>query len=167
MSLSALLRCLVSAIQRPSRLTAPPMYPSVFSKIIAVADSFDAATSRRAYQTVPLQPSDVLKEMWENPRRGQDPVLVKAFINLTGVYPVGTCVILDTYEVGIVHAASSDASQLHRPLVRIVTDPDGVSLGDGFIADLAETDGAGGFLRSIIKVADPDRLGLRPADYFV
>ncbi len=147
--------------------TLRPRQLSVFSKIIAVADAFDAATSRRAYQTVPLQPSDVLKEMWENPRRGQDSVLVKAFINLTGVYPVGTCVILDTYEVGIVHAASSDASQLHRPSVRIVTDPEGVSLGDGFVADLTETDGEGSFVRSIIKVANPDRLGLRPADYFV
>ncbi len=147
--------------------TLRPRQLSVFSKIIAVADSFDAATSRRAYQTVPLQPSDVLKEMWENPRRGQDTVLVKAFINLTGVYPVGTCVILDTYEVGIVHAASSDTSQLHRPQVRVVTDPEGVSLGEGFVADLTETDGGGNFVRSIIKVANPERLGLRPADYFV
>jgi HD-GYP domain-containing protein (c-di-GMP phosphodiesterase class II) len=147
--------------------TIRPRQLSVFSKIIAVADAFDAATSRRSYQTVPLQPADVLKEMWENPRRGQDPVLVKAFINLTGVYPVGTCVILDTYEVGVVHGASRDPAQLHRPLVRIVMNPDGVGLGDGFVADLTETDGAGTFTRSIIKVANPDRFGLRPADYFV
>src|SRR5256885_5854221 len=32
----------------------------------------------------------------ENPRRGYDPIVVKAFINLIGIYPVGTCVILDT-----------------------------------------------------------------------
>jgi HD-GYP domain-containing protein (c-di-GMP phosphodiesterase class II) len=144
-----------------------PRNLSVFSKIIAVADSFDAATSRRAYQTVPLQPADVLKEMWENPRRGQDPVLVKAFINLTGVYPVGTCVVLDTYEVGVVHAANTDPSQLNRPVVRIIANPDGVGLGDGFLADLTETDGSGGFTRSIIKVADPDRFGIDPAKYFI
>ena len=144
-----------------------PRNLSVFSKIIAVADSFDAATSRRAYQTVPLQPAEVLKEMWENPRRGQDPVLVKAFINLTGVYPVGTCVVLDTYEVGVVHAASSDPSQLHRPVVRVVINPDGVGLGTGFLADLSETDGQGNFTRSIIKVVNPDRFGINPPDYFV
>jgi hypothetical protein len=144
-----------------------PRNLSVFSKIISVADSFDAATSRRAYQTVPLQPAEVLKEMWENPRRGQDPVLVKAFINLTGVYPVGTCVVLDTYEIGVVHAASSDPSQLHRPVVRIVVNPDGVGLGAGFLADLSQTDGQGSFTRSIIKVVDPDRFGINPPDYFV
>jgi len=144
-----------------------PRNLSVYSKVIAVADSFDAATSRRAYQTVPLQPADVLKEMWENPRRGQDPVLVKAFINLTGVYPVGTCVVLDTYEIGVVHAANTDPTQLHRPVVRIIANPDGVGLGEGFLADLTETDGSGNFIRSIIKVTDPDRYGISPAQYFI
>jgi len=61
--------------------------------------------------------------MWENPRRGQDKVIVKALINLLGIYPVGTCVILDSYEVGVVHAANPDPVHLHRPLVRIVFTP--------------------------------------------
>ncbi|MGD8727795.1 MAG: HD domain-containing protein [Gemmatimonadales bacterium] len=140
---------------------------SVYSKIIAVADAFDAATSRRAYQTVPLQPADVLREMWENPRRGQDPVLVKAFINLTGVYPVGTVVILDTYEIGIVHGANPDPAQLHRPIIRVVMTSDGQSLGDGFLTDLTDTNSDGTFQRSIIKVTDPDKYGIKPSDYFV
>jgi hypothetical protein len=140
---------------------------SVYSKIIAVADAFDAATSRRAYQTVPLQPADVLREMWENPRRGQDRVLVKAFINLTGIYPVGTCVVLDTYEVAIVHGANPDPAQLHRPIVRLVLNPQGVSLGEGRLVDLTETDADGTFARSIIKVTDPERYDIKPSDYFV
>jgi len=140
---------------------------SVYSKIIAVADAFDAATSRRVYQTVPLQPADVLREMWENPRRGQDRVLVKAFINLSGIYPVGTCVVLDTYEVAIVHGANPDPAQLHRPVVRLVLNAQGVSLGDGRLVDLTETNADGTFARSIIKVTDPERYGIRPSDYFV
>src|SRR6266568_1381495 len=101
---------------------------SIYSKVIAVADGFDAATSRRVYQTVPIQPDQVLKEMWENPRRGYDPVVVKAFINLIGIYPVGTCVILDTYEVALVHNANPDVAHVHRPVVRLVTTPDGALL---------------------------------------
>src|SRR5207244_3719641 len=97
---------------------------SIYSKIVAVADGFDAATSRRAYQTVPIQPDQVLKEMWENPRRGYDQIVVKAFINLIGIYPVGTCVILDTYEVALVHSANPDVTHVHRPVVRIVTTPE-------------------------------------------
>jgi HD-GYP domain-containing protein (c-di-GMP phosphodiesterase class II) len=147
--------------------TIRPRQMSIFSKIIAVADGFDAATSRRIYQTVPIQPDQVLKEMWENPRRGYDPVVVKAFINLIGIYPVGTCIILDTYEVAIVHAANSDVSQVHRPVVRIVASPDGALLTPGFLVDLAHRDEQGNFPRTVVKVTDPVKYGLKVSDYFV
>jgi HD-GYP domain-containing protein (c-di-GMP phosphodiesterase class II) len=140
---------------------------SMFSKIVAVADAFDAATSRRVYQTVPLQPADVLKEMWENPRRGQDPILVKAFINLTGIYPVGTCVILDTYEVALIHAANPNPDLINRPTVRIVMNPQGARLDPGDLVDLSKTNADGGFGRSIIKVTDPSKYSINPSDYFV
>jgi hypothetical protein len=35
------------------------------------------------------------------------------------------------------------------------------------MADLAEQDGAGNFVRSIIKVTNPDKYGIRISDYFV
>jgi HD-GYP domain-containing protein (c-di-GMP phosphodiesterase class II) len=140
---------------------------SIFSKIVAVADGFDAATSRRVYQTVPIQPDQVLKEMWENPRRGYDQVVVKAFINLVGIYPVGTCVILDTHEVAIVHAANPDVSQVHRPMVRIVAAPDGALMNPGTVVDLAERDANGNFPRTIVKVSDPQKYGIQVSDYFV
>src|SRR5207245_1610656 len=72
----------------------------------------------------------------ENPRRGYDPVVVKAFVNLIGIYPVGTCVILDTYEVAIVHSANADVSHVHRPGARIVSAPDGALRRPPFLADL-------------------------------
>ncbi|HTY05513.1 MAG TPA: HD domain-containing phosphohydrolase [Gemmatimonadales bacterium] len=143
-----------------------PRQLSIFSKVVAVADGFDAATSRRAYQTTPIQPDQVLKEMWENPRRGYDPIVVKAFINLIGIYPVGTCVILDTYEVAVVHAANPDTSHVHRPMVRVVASPDGAILRPGFLADLALQEN-GVYPRSIIKVTDPLKYGIQVADYFV
>ncbi|HUL48990.1 MAG TPA: HD domain-containing phosphohydrolase [Gemmatimonadales bacterium] len=144
-----------------------PRALSIFSKIVAVADGFDAATSRRVYQTVPIQPDQVLKEMWENPRRGYDPVVVKAFINLIGIYPVGTCVILDTYEVAIVHAANADVNHVHRPVVRIVTTPDGGLQTPGILFDLAQVDASGNHPRTIVKVTDPEKYGITISDYFV
>jgi len=140
---------------------------SVFSKIVAVADGFDAATTRRTYQTAPIQPDQVLREMWTNPRRGMDPVLVKALINVLGVYPVGTCVILDTYEIAIVHSANPDLAQIHRPVVRVVATPDGALLPSGPLVNLAEHKPDGTFLRTIVKVTDPAKYGIDPATYFV
>jgi hypothetical protein len=144
-----------------------PRELSIYSKVISVSDGFDAATSRRVYQTVPIQPDQVLKEMWENPRRGYDPVVVKAFINLIGIYPVGTCVILDTYEVAIVHTANPDVTHVHRPVVRIVTTPDGALLQPGTIVDLAQKDASANYPRTIVKVTDPVKYGITVSDYFV
>ena len=147
--------------------TLRPRQVSIFSKIIAVADGFDAATSRRTYQTTPIQPDGVLKEMLENPKRGYDQILVKAFINLIGVYPVGTLIILDSYELAIVAASNPNPEFIHRPIARIVSDSTGTVVYPGHVVDLSERDAAGNFLRSIIKVSNPEKYGIRVSDYFV
>lgn len=139
---------------------------SVFSKIVAIADGFDAATSRRSYQTVPHTPAQVVLEMRDNPRRGMDPIILKAFINLTGIYPVGTLVVLDTFELGIVHAANPLQEMLSRPIVRIISDTQGNLMHPGTLADLADRTADGTFVRTIIKTENPDRYGIRVGDYF-
>ncbi|MGE0552414.1 MAG: HD-GYP domain-containing protein [Gemmatimonadales bacterium] len=145
-----------------------PRELGLFSRIVAVADGFDAATTRRSYQTVPIEPDQVLKEMWSNPKRGYDPMIVKALINLIGVYPVGTCVILDTLEVAIVASTVSDRNSLNRPLVRIAIDADGGAIAPpGIAVDLQETGADGQHARSIVKVTSPERYGLVPGDFFV
>ncbi len=144
-----------------------PRKLSMFSKIVAVADGFDAATSRRSYQTTPMNPALVMQEMRDNPRRGMDPVLVKAFVNLTGIYPVGTLVVLDTFELGIVHAVNPLQDMLSRPIVRVISDPMGNLVHPGELVDLADRDAEGNFRRTIIKTENPERYGIRVGDYFV
>jgi len=144
---------------RPRRL-------SLISKIIAVADGFDAATTTRVYQDTPWSPADVLQGMRDNDRLGFDPVLVKAFVNLTGIYPVGTVVVLDTFELGLVHCANTDETALSRPIVRLLADAQGNLLPDPPLVDLLARDAAGQYLRTIIRTDDPDRWGIRVSDYF-
>jgi len=145
-----------------------PRELGIFSRIVAVADGFDAATTRRSYQTVPIEPDQVLREMWQNPKRGYDVILVKALINLIGVYPVGTCVILDTFEVGIVAGPNPEGQQLNRPLVRIAVDADGGAVPPpGTLVSMTEQDDSGAYRRSIVKVTNPERYGLTVGDYFV
>jgi HD-GYP domain-containing protein (c-di-GMP phosphodiesterase class II) len=142
-----------------------PRQLSVFSKIIAVAAAFDAATNIRAY-SVARPPDEVLRELWEEKHLGFDPVIVKALINLLGIYPVGTCVILDTLELALVHEANSDLNFMHRPIVRILSSSDGNWLSAPLLCDLSDSDQDGTFLRSIIKVTDPSRYGLKVSDYY-
>lgn len=143
-----------------------PRKLSVFSKIIAVADAYNAAASTRAHASG-KSPDAVLGEMWENPALGYDPVLVKALINLLGIYPVGTCVILDTLELALVHAANPDSTQLHRPVARVISDAEGTWLDKPPLVDLAEKNEEGDYKRTIIKVTDPDKYMVTVSDYFV
>ena len=143
-----------------------PRDPTLFSRIVAVADGFDAGTSVRSYQYEPWPPDEVLKEMRDNPRRGFDPLLVKALINATGVYPVGTLVILDSMELAVVSQANPDPALLHLPKVKIISDEMGMPLSEPITVDLAETDpDSGRPTRQIIKTTDPQKYGIRVADY--
>ncbi len=143
-----------------------PRAPGLFTKIVAVADSFDAGTSVRSYQYRPLPPDKVLKEMLESPERGFDPVIVKALITATGVYPVGTLLILDTFELAVVIRANAHPDLPHQPVVKIISDAQAIPLTDPKIASLDETDPATGQpKRTVIKTADPLRYDIRVADY--
>jgi HD-GYP domain-containing protein (c-di-GMP phosphodiesterase class II) len=140
--------------------------PGLFSRIVAVADAFDAGTSVRSYQYRPWPPDQVLREMRDKPERGFDPVLVKALITATGVYPVGTLVILDTYELAVVTKANPDPKRAHQPEVKVISDPRGVALPVPEVAVLDELNPATGHpRRTVIKTADAARYGIRVGDY--
>ena len=140
--------------------------PTLFSRIVAVADAFDAGTSVRSYQYNPWSPDAVLREMRDNPKRGFDLLLVKALITATGVYPVGTLVILDTHELAVVSEVNKNPDLLHRPKVKVISDAMGVPLTEAVTLDLAATDPATGApARSIIKTTDPQKYGIRVSDY--
>jgi HD-GYP domain-containing protein (c-di-GMP phosphodiesterase class II) len=144
-----------------------PRQVSLLSKIVSIADGYDAATSRRVYKTEALAPSDVLEEMRDNPRRGLDPILVKAFINLLGIYPVGTIVVLDTFELAVVSASNPNPEALSRPIVKIISDAQGNRISPPLVVDLAVPEAGGQYARTIIKTADPDRYGITPGDYLI
>ena len=143
-----------------------PRDVGLYSRIVAVADSFDAATSVRSYQFRPWPADKVLQEMLANPARGVDTVLVKALISATGVYPVGSLVILDTFELAVVVRTNSDPAHLHQPVVKIISDSLGTPLPEPALARLDQLDPRTGQpRRTIIKTADPNRYGVDVAVY--
>lgn len=141
--------------------------PTLFGRIVAVADAFDAATTKRSYQAEPWPADRVLREMRDNPSRGFDPLVVKAFISMTGIYPVGSVVILDTFELAIVVQTNPNPEALHQPIVKVVFDSLGVPVTTPRLLDLSELDANGKPVRSIIKTTEPERYGINVGDYFV
>lgn len=137
----------------------------LFSRIVAVADGFDAGTSVRSYQYRPWPPDAVLKEMRDNPQRGYDPLLVKALTTATGVFPVGTLVILDTMEMAVVAQVNPDPDLIHLPRVKIISDPMGTPIDSPSWLDLSQQ--PAGSRRTILKTTDPERYGIRVSDYLI
>ena len=92
---------------------------------------------------------------------------MKALITATGVYPVGTLVILDTHELAVVAKANPDLDLLNRPTVRVISDAMGVPLVTPLTVDLSKVDPATGQTRDIIKTTDPQKFGIRVSDYLL
>jgi hypothetical protein len=87
---------------------------------------------------------------------------------MTGIYPVGSLVILDSYELAVVCAPSTRPDAMHQPTVRIIHDSMGIPLDPTPVVDLTEIDPATGHpRRAIIKTTDPERYGIHVGDYFV
>jgi hypothetical protein len=86
---------------------------------------------------------------------------------MMGVYPIGSLVGLDSLELAIVVENSPETTQMLRPKVKLITDTSG-NKTDGETVDLTEVDPVTKtFKRTIVKVLDPDKYGIRVADYFL
>jgi len=141
-----------------------PMGLDFYSRIITIADQYDAMTSSRVYARVPLAPDRALSIIMERSGSQLDPVLCKFFVNMIGIYPVGSLVLLDTDEMGLVYECNPLFAD--RPRVMIIVDSTGRKTG-GSIADLTERAPSGKYLRSIAKTLDPNKYRLNLAEYLL
>ncbi|MEJ2547093.1 MAG: HD domain-containing protein [Gemmatimonadota bacterium] len=138
----------------------------LFARIIALTEAYDAAISRYSRQFLPCSPDEAIRQLRETESGAYDRVLTRAFVNMMGIYPVATLVILDTGELGVVVAPSPNPKAIHRPMVRIIADADGNRLAEGPIRDLTEIDpDTGRPRRSIARSTDPERYGVKVAEY--
>ena len=65
-----------------------------------------------------------------------DPVMVRVFANLVGVFPVGTTVRLASGRIAIVTIPAEDKTLCHKPTVKPITTSEGIE-GDFPEIDLA------------------------------
>jgi putative nucleotidyltransferase with HDIG domain len=128
----------------------------MLTEIVSVADMFDALTSDRAYRKA-MPPDQAIKLIAEGSGKRFHPTLVKVFAQLSGLYPIGTVVELDTGELAVVVRPNSD--DLYRPSVRIVPRVLGTRVDPGEV-QLSEKNSKG-FKRSIVRSIDPDEHGLQ------
>jgi len=157
--------CIVIAAQHHARvdLKGYPTFHALselhtLSKLVAVADCYDAITSNRSYRKA-LLPDRALKILIEGIGTQFDPSMLKVFAQMVGMFPVGTCVLLDSGDFGVV--VKANPSELYRPVIRIAKSVGTISANQPII-NLAAQDIGGKFTCNIVRSIEPEEHGLDP-----
>jgi HD-GYP domain-containing protein (c-di-GMP phosphodiesterase class II) len=138
---------------------------TLFGKIISIADKYDTLTSSRSYRKYVLSPDRALGYMFDRAGKDFDPILIKVFINIMGVYPVGTLMKLENGELALV-VSSPSRNFSKRPLVCILEKGDDGSYKKKEIINLDERDTeSGNYVRDIIETYHPANLGIQPVQH--
>ena len=127
--------------------------PSVPSRLVAVADCFDAVTSKRSYRQ-PLGRHDALQLLASSAGTGLDPHAVAAFQGLLGRFPVGSLVELSSGELAVV--VRQQAQLPEHPVVLLLFDATGSPV-EVEERDLAAERPSG---PRIVRQRDPEQIGV-------
>lgn len=112
--------------------------PSLFSRIIHIADDYDTLTRYRPAGPLLAQP-DAIARMYAAGGTIYDPVLLQAFINRMGAYPPGSILELDDRSWVVVLSSVREPALFDKPLTRLVRtrfglppkEPDDIDLAFG------------------------------------
>jgi len=122
-------------------------------------------TTKRCYAPRAVTREKALAFMLNQGGQKFDPILIKVFANLVGVFPVGTLVRLKSGRLAVVTAAAEDPKLCHRPRVRPITNTQGLEVEQPEI-DLAMAGPEGRIPDEIVTAVDEESLGIDTARYF-
>jgi putative nucleotidyltransferase with HDIG domain len=125
---------------------------NVGTMLCSIADVYDAMRSQRGYQQA-FPTERILEVLKRNDGKHFDQHLVRRFVQLIGIYPVGTIVRLDTGEVGVVQRVY--APDPYRPHVRVLIGREGARLELPYDIKLWETADNPQLPKAIVAPLDP------------
>jgi len=132
------------------------------TQIVSIADVFDALRSTRPYRKG-LATDRIRNIMGEQGNPAFNQTLLKRFVNLMGLFPVGNLVRLSTDELAVVSA--EHPSDPFRPQVKIIQDAQGHLLEEPLLANTWDRDAGGEHPRAVVEAVDPEPLGIDPLKY--
>jgi putative nucleotidyltransferase with HDIG domain len=143
-----------------------PWTQSLSSRIVTIADCYDAMTSSRVYRREPMSPSKALNLMLSKSGKSFDAILLKLFVNCVGIFPIGSLVMLESNELAVVLKPAVDKTNAERPFVKVIADPQGNPVDQGHELDLTEKDDLGDFRHSVIRLIDDTEYKFDTSRYF-
>jgi putative nucleotidyltransferase with HDIG domain len=110
---------------------------SLFSKIIAIVDAYDAMTADRCYQSAKTS-TEALKIIYQDRGTHFDERLALKFLQTVGLYPPGSIVELHSGQVAIV--VETNHRLRHLPKVLVVRDTNKKPLDKESFVDLSQVE---------------------------
>jgi len=133
--------------------------PCLFAQIVAICDSFNAMTSGRVYHKRRMSGDEAVTNLINRAGTDFNPLLLKVFINVIGIFPVGSIVRLNNDDVAIV--SRTNPHDLEKPEVKIIADRDGFKEKVKII-DLSNEAADGLRIRTVL---DGEKYNIDPSDY--
>ncbi|HEY7791308.1 MAG TPA: HD domain-containing phosphohydrolase [Vicinamibacterales bacterium] len=130
--------------------------------IVSIADVFDALRSHRPYRKG-LPTARVRAIMAEQANPAFHRALLKRFVNLVGLFPVGSLVRLRTEELAVVTA--EHPVDPFRPQVRIVRDRDGAPVEEPLLINTWERQDREEHPRAVVEAVEPDTVDFDPLTF--
>lgn len=137
-------------------------YLSLYDRIIAIVDSFDAMTSDRCYRKG-MSADKASSILYKEAAKRYDEYLVKEFIKMIGVYPVGSFVQLNNGFYAIVLSANPDSKL--NPVVEIIADENKVPLKRKVAVDLSKDKKYKGIVLKVSKSVSDTELNINMQDF--
>ncbi len=130
--------------------------------VVSVVDVFDALRSNRAYRAG-LATDRIRHIMGQQDGTAFHPALLRRFVNLMGLFPIGTVVRLSTEEVGVV--TQTHPEDPFRPQVKLVLDSKGAPYETPLLTNTWDRDARGEFTRAVVEAIDGSQVGIDPLAY--
>lgn len=141
---------------------------SLLGRIITIADVFDAITAPRVYRPTAISPDRALGYMLEKAGKDFDPLLLKVFINMIGVYPIGTLLRFENDQLGLVADYHEDGGRGRELLVQMLKQDDRGGFVKDKLINLGTLDAkTGTFNRPIVESIHPVDYGIQPAEFIL
>jgi HD-GYP domain-containing protein (c-di-GMP phosphodiesterase class II) len=103
------------------------------ARILSVVDAFEAMISKKSYRNS-MVGYEAMKNLLSDNQSRFDPVVLKAFVRIMGIYPIGSIVLLNDRSIGKVTEIRSDTPL--RPKILILQDKEGNKRKGGEVLDL-------------------------------
>ncbi len=144
----AKVRRLLAVVEHHRPFKSPIGRPSLFARLIHVADDYDILTRYRPGQGPILAQPDALARMAAHGGTVYDPHLLQVFINKMGMFPPGSILRLASGRVVVAVSGARSPKTFARPVCRVVREASGAQPDEPIVVDLARAD-------RVVKVIRP------------